>query len=39
MQSYWMQMTDTGTVLELRDTARPEPGPRQLLVRMRGRQQ
>jgi len=35
MKSYWMQMTDTGTVLELRDTPRPEPGARQLLVRMR----
>jgi len=35
MQSYWMQMTDTETVLELRDTPVPEPGPRQLLVRMR----
>jgi len=35
MKSYWMQMTDTGTVLELRDTPRPEAGPRQLLVRMR----
>src|SRR6185295_5606860 len=34
MQSYWMQMTDTGTVLELRDTPVPEPGPHQLLVRM-----
>jgi NADPH2:quinone reductase len=34
MQSYWMQMTDTGTVLELRDSPVPEPGPRQLLVRM-----
>ncbi|WPB58921.1 quinone oxidoreductase family protein [Xylophilus sp. GOD-11R] len=35
MQSYWMQMTDTTTVLELRDTPRPEPGVGQLLVRMR----
>ena len=35
MQSYWMQMTETGTVLELRDTSQPEPGARQLLVRMR----
>lgn len=35
MKSYWMQMTDTGTVLELRDTPRPEAGARQLLVRMR----
>ena len=34
MQSYWMQMTDTETVLELRDSPVPEPGPRQLLVRM-----
>ena len=34
MQSYWMQMTDTDTVLELRDSPAPEPGPRQLLVRM-----
>jgi NADPH2:quinone reductase len=34
MQSYWMQVTDTGTVLELRDTPVPEPGPHQLLVRM-----
>jgi NADPH:quinone reductase len=34
MQSYWMQMTDTDTVLELRDSPLPEPGPRQLLVRM-----
>jgi NADPH:quinone reductase-like Zn-dependent oxidoreductase len=35
MQSYWMQMTDTTTVLELRDIPRPEPSARQLLVRMR----
>jgi len=34
MQSYWMQMTDTDTVLEQRDSPVPEPGPRQLLVRM-----
>ena len=34
MQSYWMQMTDTDTVLELRESAVPEPGPHQLLVRM-----
>ena len=34
MQSYWMQMTDTDTVLELRESPLPEPGPRQLLVRM-----
>ncbi|MEH3086030.1 MAG: zinc-binding dehydrogenase [Xylophilus ampelinus] len=35
MKSYWMQMTDTDTVLELRDVPRPEPSARQLLVRMR----
>lgn len=35
MQGYWMQMTDTQTVLELRETPLPEPGARQLLVRMR----
>lgn len=35
MKSYWMQMTDTDTVLELRDVLRPEPSARQLLVRMR----
>src|SRR3954466_1282378 len=35
MQSWWMQMTDTGTVLEQRDSPTPEPGPEQLLVRMR----
>ncbi|MDB5858605.1 MAG: NADPH:quinone reductase (Quinone oxidoreductase)-like protein [Ramlibacter sp.] len=34
MQSYWMQMTATETVLELRETPLPEPGPGQLLVRM-----
>ncbi len=34
MQSYWMQMTDTATVLELRDSPVPAAGPRQLLVRM-----
>jgi NADPH:quinone reductase len=34
MQSYWMQMTDTETVLDLRDTPVPQPGPGQLLVRM-----
>ena len=35
MKSYFMQMTDTATVLEMRDVAQPAPGPRQLLVRMR----
>ncbi|WP_048439464.1 zinc-binding dehydrogenase [Caenimonas sp. SL110] len=34
MQSYWMQMTDTDTVLELRDRPEPMPGANQLLVRM-----
>lgn len=34
MKSYWMQMTDTETQLECRDSDRPEPGPMQLLVRM-----
>jgi NADPH:quinone reductase-like Zn-dependent oxidoreductase len=34
MQSYWMQMTDTDTVLEMRDSPVPVAGPRQLLVRM-----
>ena len=29
-----MQMTDTATVLELRDSPVPEPGPQQLLVRV-----
>ena len=34
MQSYWMQMTDTEAVLEIRDTPKPQPGAGQLLVRM-----
>ena len=34
MQSWWMQMTDTDTVLDLRDSPIPVPGPQQLLVRM-----
>ena len=34
MQSWWMQMTHTDTVLELRDIPVPVPGPKQLLVRM-----
>lgn len=34
MQSYWMQMTDTDTVLELRDSPVPQPGAGQLLVHM-----
>lgn len=35
MQGYWMQTTGTGTVLELRDSAQPQPTGGQLLVRMR----
>ena len=34
MRSWWMQMTGTETVLDLRDTPVPKPGPAQLLVRM-----
>ena len=35
MRSWWMQMGEGGSTLELRDAGVPEPGPRQLLVRMR----
>lgn len=34
MQSWWMQITDTETVLDVREVPVPEPGPTQLLVRM-----
>lgn len=34
MQAYWMQMSDDITVLEVRDTPVPAPGPQQLLVRI-----
>ena len=34
MQSWWMQMTDSATTLELRDTPMPAAGPGQLLVRV-----
>ncbi|MES2946111.1 MAG: zinc-binding dehydrogenase [Pseudomonadota bacterium] len=34
MQSWWMQMSDTDTVLEQRESPVPVPGPKQLLVRM-----
>ena len=34
MKSWFMQMTDTDTVLEMRDVPVPQPGPGQLLVRM-----
>jgi NADPH:quinone reductase-like Zn-dependent oxidoreductase len=35
MKSYWMQLTDAGSVLELRDGPVPVAGPGQLLVSMR----
>jgi len=35
MKSYWMQIANDQAVLELRDTPRPDPGPGQLLVRVR----
>lgn len=35
MQAYWMQMNDAGAVLEVRETPIPDPGPGQLLLRMR----
>lgn len=34
MRSYWMQMTDTDTVLDLREVPVPQPASGQLLVRM-----
>ena len=34
MQSWWMQMTDSSTSLELRDSPVPTAGPGQLLVRL-----
>jgi len=34
MQSWWMQMNEADSVLELRDAPVPQAGPRQLLVRM-----
>jgi len=34
MQSYWMQMTETATTLQLRESPMPAPGEKQLLVRM-----
>ncbi|MEO5672001.1 MAG: zinc-binding dehydrogenase [Ramlibacter sp.] len=34
MRSWWMQMTDTASVLEMRDAQVPQPGPGQLLVRL-----
>src|SRR5690606_18462673 len=35
MQSWWMQLTDSESRLELRDVPLPEPGIGQLLVRLR----
>lgn len=35
MQSYWTNMVGGRATVELRDTPLPEPGPRQLLVRVR----
>ena len=35
MQSWWMQMTDSGTTLEVRDSPLPVAGAGQLLVRLR----
>jgi len=34
VQSYWMQMTGAQTVLEIRETPVPEPGPTQVLVQI-----
>ena len=34
MRSYWMQVSDHDAVLELRETAQPEPGPGQILLRL-----
>jgi NADPH:quinone reductase len=35
MQSWWMQMTDSASALELREVPVPTAGPKQLLVRLR----
>jgi NADPH:quinone reductase len=35
MKSYWMQVADGIATLELKDTPQPQPGPLQVLVRMR----
>ncbi len=35
MQCWWMQMNDAGGELALRDVPQPDPGPSQLMVRVR----
>ena len=35
MRAWWMNVGDTEAQLELRDTAMPQPGPRQMLVRVK----
>ena len=35
MQSWWMNPSESDMRVELRDTPVPQPGPRQLLVRVR----
>ncbi|MBM3355613.1 MAG: zinc-binding alcohol dehydrogenase family protein, partial [Betaproteobacteria bacterium] len=35
MRSYWIRATGSQTALEARDVANPQPGPGQLLLRMR----
>ena len=35
MKSYWLRPDSGKTVIELRDVSAPEPGPGQILVRMR----
>lgn len=35
MKSYWMHMTQDRETLEVRDVPQPEPGPQQVLVRLR----
>jgi NADPH2:quinone reductase len=35
MRAWWMKVGDTDAQLDLRETALPQPGPRQMLVRVR----
>lgn len=35
MKSWWMKLDESGSVLEQRDVAVPQPGPQQLLVKVR----